>query len=82
MAKESISDKATRAYGAARDNRYVQRLVEDEDLRASILAAIASARAVCSIDATSSAKPNMNDRLQRWVAAAVARRSKAARWVI
>ena len=44
MAKEKISDRATRAYGAARENRYVQRLIEDEDLRASILAAISSAR--------------------------------------
>jgi len=44
MTKESISDKATRAYGSARENRYVQRLIEDEDLRASILAAVASAR--------------------------------------
>ena len=44
MAKESISDRATRAYGSARENRYVQRLIEDEDLRASIVAAIASAR--------------------------------------
>lgn len=44
MAKEKISDRATKAYGAARDNRYVQRLIEDEDLRSSILAAVASAR--------------------------------------
>ena len=40
MAKEKISDKATRAYGGARDNQYVRRLVEDEDLRASIVEAI------------------------------------------
>ncbi|MFZ9669511.1 MAG: hypothetical protein ACO3CR_06640, partial [Solirubrobacterales bacterium] len=44
MAKESISDRANRAYSAARENRYVQRLVEDEDLRASIVEAIGSAR--------------------------------------
>ncbi len=44
MAKESISDRANRAYSAARENRYIQRLVEDEDLRASIVEAIGSAR--------------------------------------
>jgi hypothetical protein len=44
MAEESFVDRAGRAYGAARENHYVQRLVEDEELRASLIGAVAAAR--------------------------------------
>lgn len=42
-AKDGIG-KASEAARAARRNRYVQRLIEDEDLRQNILAAYAAAR--------------------------------------
>lgn len=44
MAEESFVDRAGKAYGAARENRYVQRLVEDEELRASLIGAVTAAR--------------------------------------
>lgn len=39
MAKENISGRAGQAYASARDNQYVRRLIEDEELRASLIAA-------------------------------------------
>ncbi|MDQ5895485.1 MAG: hypothetical protein QG596_1746, partial [Actinomycetota bacterium] len=33
MGKENISGKASQAYSSARDNQYVRRLIEDEELR-------------------------------------------------
>lgn len=44
MAEEGFVDRAGRAYGTARDNRYVQRLIEDEELRASLVGAAVAAR--------------------------------------
>ena len=44
MAEESFVDRAGKAYGAARDNRYVQRLIEDDELRASLIGAVTAAR--------------------------------------
>jgi ferric-dicitrate binding protein FerR (iron transport regulator) len=44
MASKNRIDKASAAAQAARSNQYVQRLLEDEDLRGSLLAAYASAR--------------------------------------
>ena len=44
MAEEGFVDRAGRAYGAARENRYVQRLIEDEELRASLIGAAMAAR--------------------------------------
>ena len=43
MAKD-IPSKAGQAYAAARENKYVQRLIEDEELRDSIAAAYFSGR--------------------------------------
>lgn len=39
MGTENISGKASQAYSAARENQYVRRLIEDEELRASLIAA-------------------------------------------
>lgn len=39
MGKEQISGKAGQAFATARDNQYVRRLIEDEELRASLIAA-------------------------------------------
>src|ERR1700739_3663069 len=44
MAGKDGIGKATEAARAARRNRYVQRLIEDEDVRENILAAYAAAR--------------------------------------
>lgn len=44
MSKADISSKAGRAYASARDNTYVRRLIEDEELRASIIAAAVAAK--------------------------------------
>jgi hypothetical protein len=44
MSKASFSDKAGTAYSAARENQYVRRLVEDAELRASIVAAAVAAK--------------------------------------
>jgi hypothetical protein len=40
----NISDKAQTAYSTARENQYVRRLVEDEELRDSIISAFVAAR--------------------------------------
>lgn len=39
MGKEQMSGKAGQAFASARDNQYVRRLFEDEELRASLFAA-------------------------------------------
>jgi hypothetical protein len=44
MSKADISSKAGRAYTSARENTYVRRLIEDEELRASIIAAAVAAK--------------------------------------
>ena len=44
MSKADFSSRAGNAYTAARDNQYVRRLIEDEDLRASIIGALTAAR--------------------------------------
>ena len=43
MAKD-ISGKAGQAYAAARENQYVRRLIEDEELRDSLAAAYFAGR--------------------------------------
>ena len=44
MSKADISSKAGKAYNSARENTYVRRLIEDEELRASIIAAAVAAK--------------------------------------
>jgi hypothetical protein len=44
MANEKFSTKAGNVYGAARDNQYVRRVVEDDELRDSLIAAFTAAR--------------------------------------
>ena len=44
MGKEDISGKAGQAYASARDNQYVRRLIEDEELRGSLIAAALAGR--------------------------------------
>lgn len=44
MSKANFSDRAGNAYTATRENQYVRRLVEDEDLRASIIGALVAAK--------------------------------------
>ena len=41
---KDISSKAGQAYSAARENQYVRRLIEDEELRESLAAAYSSSR--------------------------------------
>jgi hypothetical protein len=44
MNKSRVATKAGQAYETARENQYVRRLVEDEELRASIIAAAVAAK--------------------------------------
>jgi Pyruvate/2-oxoacid:ferredoxin oxidoreductase gamma subunit len=44
MNKTDVAAKAGKAYETARENQYVRRLVEDEELRASIIAAAVAAK--------------------------------------
>lgn len=44
MGMENVSGKASKAYSSARDNQYVRRLIEDEELRASLVAAAMAGR--------------------------------------
>lgn len=44
MGTENISNKAGNAYAAARENQYVRRLIEDEELRGSLIAAAMAGR--------------------------------------
>jgi hypothetical protein len=44
MGKENISGKAGQAYSSAKDNQYVRRLIEDEELRGSLIAAALAGR--------------------------------------
>jgi hypothetical protein len=50
--KDSIG-KAAEAAKAARRNQYVQRLIEDDDLRQNILAAYAASRSALAASASS-----------------------------
>ena len=44
MGKENFSEKAGQAYSTVRDNQHVRRLIEDEELRASLIAAALAGR--------------------------------------
>ena len=44
MGTENISGKAATAYSSARENQHVRRLIEDEELRASLVAAAVAGR--------------------------------------
>ncbi|HMT05828.1 MAG: hypothetical protein KDB48_01355 [Solirubrobacterales bacterium] len=44
MGTENISGKAAKAYSSARENQHVRRLIEDEELRASLIAAAMAGR--------------------------------------
>ena len=44
MGKENISGKAGQAYTSVKDNQHVRRLIEDEELRASLIAAAMAGR--------------------------------------
>ena len=44
MGTENISGKAAKAYSSARENQHVRRLIEDEELRASLIAAAIAGR--------------------------------------
>lgn len=44
MANQNFTSKAGSAYSAARENQYVRRVVEDEELRDSLIAAFFAAR--------------------------------------
>lgn len=44
MGKENVTSKAGRAYTAARENQYVRRLVEDEEVRNNLMAAVIAGR--------------------------------------
>jgi hypothetical protein len=44
MGNENISGKAGQAYASAKDNQYVRRLIEDEELRGSLIAAALAGR--------------------------------------
>lgn len=44
MGTDNISNKAGNAYAAARENQYVRRLIEDEELRGSLIAAALAGR--------------------------------------
>lgn len=44
MGTENISGKAAKAYSSTRENQHVRRLIEDEELRASLIAAAMAGR--------------------------------------
>ncbi|MBN8867894.1 MAG: hypothetical protein J0H98_10100 [Solirubrobacterales bacterium] len=44
MGTENISGKASQAYSSARENQYIRRLIEDEELRGSLIAAALAGR--------------------------------------
>jgi|SRR5690606_19134932 len=44
MGIDNATSKAGRAYAAARDNQYIRRVAEDEELRASLIAAVLAGR--------------------------------------
>jgi hypothetical protein len=64
MAKDDITSKAAQAYATARENQYVNRLVEDEELRDSIIAAFTAARTAYGRVSKSKSSPveAVNDR--------------------
>jgi hypothetical protein len=44
MSTQDFTGRASRAYGAARENEYLKRVIEDEDLRESLMDAFRAAR--------------------------------------
>ena len=64
MARDDITSKAGQAYATARENQYVRRLVEDEELRDSIISAFTSARTAYGRVSNSKSSPvdAVNDR--------------------
>jgi len=44
MGIQNATNKAGRAYSAARENQYIRRVAEDEELRASLIAAVLAGR--------------------------------------
>ncbi|MDQ2623231.1 MAG: hypothetical protein M3Y45_09375 [Actinomycetota bacterium] len=44
MGIDNATNKAGKAYAAARDNQYIRRVAEDEELRASLIAAVLAGR--------------------------------------
>lgn len=40
MARQNVADRAGDAYSKARDNQFVRRVIEDEELRASLITAL------------------------------------------
>lgn len=57
MANQKFTTKAGSAYGAARENQYVRRVVEDEELRDSLIAAFMAARKAYGRVSASNASP-------------------------
>jgi len=57
MAKDDITSKAAQAYATARENQYVNRLVEDEELRDNIIAAFTAARTAYGRVSSSKSSP-------------------------
>ena len=57
MARDDITSKAGQAYATARENQYVRRLVEDEELRNSLISAFTAARTAYGRVSASKASP-------------------------
>ena len=57
MARDDITSKAGQAYATARENKYVRRLVEDEELRNSLISAFTAARTAYGRVSDSKASP-------------------------
>ena len=57
MARDDITSKAGQAYATARENQYVRRLVEDEELRNSLISAFTAARTAYGRVSDSKASP-------------------------
>ena len=57
MARDDITSKAGQAYATARENQYVRRLVEDEELRNSLISAFTAARTAYGRVSSSKASP-------------------------
>lgn len=57
MARDDITSKAGQAYATARENQYVRRLVEDEELRNSLISAFTAARTAYGRVSSSKSSP-------------------------
>ena len=57
MARDDITSKAGQAYATARENQYVRRLVEDEELRNSLISAVTAGRTAYGRVSSSKASP-------------------------